>query len=313
MTTSIMININNIINADEPNCTCGMTLDEEQLFEIIKWWSEGVIQMIINTLGILGNFFSLLVLLSKDQKNLFNMSLTMLIFFDTIFNITDILESIRRIHYNSSWCIERSWFQIIHLYLWPQFLYPLRDISIASSMYMTITLATERYLAVSKPITSYIEKDKRTWKNMIWYTAVMVTAIIACMSPLFFEFQVETLYLECARNGDAVRKINKTIYLEDVTDGNTSNGCELYPQKTAITLINSTEFRVDRNYITTYKTIFQTMFTGVVPLMLLIIINSLTLKHIRNRYYQWRNSGKCFCAYHKSVLIKCYCKDILDV
>ena len=90
-----MSTINNVINDNDPNCTCGMTFDEEQLFEIIKWWAEGVIQIIINTLGILGNFISLLVLLSKDQQNLFNMSLTMLTFFDTIFNVTDILESIR--------------------------------------------------------------------------------------------------------------------------------------------------------------------------------------------------------------------------
>ena len=202
---------------NDPNCTCGMTFDEEQLFEIIKWWSEGVIQIIINTLGILGNFISLLVLLSKDQQNLFNMSLTMLTFFDTIFNITDILESIRRIHYNPSRCVERSWFQVIHLYLWPQFLYPLRDIAMASSMYMTIALATERYLAVSKPITSYIAKDKRTWKNMIWYTLAMVIGITACMSPLFFEFKIETLYFECARNGDTVKEINRKMYLENLT------------------------------------------------------------------------------------------------
>ena len=299
MTTSTMSTINNVINDNDPNCTCGMTFDEEQLFEIIKWWSEGVIQMIINTVGILGNFISLLVLLSKDQQNLFNMSLTMLTFFDTIFNVTDILESIRRIHYNPSRCIERSWFQVIHLYLWPQFLYPLRDIAMASSMYMTIALATERYLAVSKPITSYIAKDKRTWKNMIWYTLAMVIGIIACMSPLFFEFKVETLYFECARNGDTVREINRKTYLANVTETNTPSMCELPPQKTAITLINWTEFRVDPNYIITYKTIFQTMFTGLVPLLSLIVINSLIYKHIRKRYHQWRTNGMCRGVHNK--------------
>ena len=151
----------NSTSYDQEICTCGMTFAEEAVFKSFRWWLVGVFQIGINAIGLMGNSISLLVLLAKDQKNLFNMTLTMLTIFDSVFNVTDILECIRNVFHDRSSCSEISLIQTIHIYLWPQFLYPLRNIAMTSSIYMTIVLATERYLAVSSPIASYIAKDKR--------------------------------------------------------------------------------------------------------------------------------------------------------
>ena len=83
---------------DEGLCDCGMTYDEEDVYKELKWWLEGCIQIIVNIFGLVGNLVSIPVLLSKDHKSLFYMTLTILTFFDSIFNITDVLESIRKIH-----------------------------------------------------------------------------------------------------------------------------------------------------------------------------------------------------------------------
>ena len=275
-------------------CECGSTVEEEELFEKLKWWSEGVIQIVINSFGLIGNIISLQVLLLKDQRSLFNMSLIILTFFDSIFNVTDILESVRKIHYDrydttASSCSEPPLFETIHLYLWPYFLYPLRNIAMTSSIYMIVVLATERYIAVSNPIISYIAKDKKKWKSMLGYTSLMVALVTACMSPLFLEFKVGNLYLACSTDGYVMNEVNYTTYVERSVD---NYGTSETPEVAKVLIIDWEPLRLNPNYIAAYKTAFTAIITGFIPLFALIVLNYLVYDGIKRRRDEWDFTSK---------------------
>jgi hypothetical protein len=276
-------------------CECGSTVEEDELFEKIKWWSEGVFQIAINSFGLIGNSISLQVLLQKDQKSLFNMSLIVLTIFDFIFNVTDILESVRKIHYDRSSCSEQPFIQILHYYLWPYFLYPLRNIAMTSSIYMIVVLATERYIAVSNPIISYIAKGKMKWKSMLGYTSVMVALVIACMLPLFFEFKVGHLYFKCSIDGYLMHEVNYTTYLErsvyhSARSETPEVGKALEIQK--VLEIQWKFLRLNPNYIAAYKVAFTSVVTGFIPLIALVILNYLVYDGIKRRRDEWDFTSK---------------------
>ena len=288
-----MENNNSSIFYEEDLCECGMSYNEEIVYKEIRWWLEGCIQIFFNLFGLIGNLVSIPVLLSKEQKGIFYMTLTILTFFDSIFNVTDILESIRKIHYDRSSCAEMSFTQGLHLLLWPQFLYPLRSIAMICSIYMTVVLAIERYIAVSRPFVSYTASNKRTWKSMIRYTFVMVVVLVGCNGSLFAEFTVETIYYECSINGSLKGlQLNKSTYQERLLR-NAENGPKNdFPMEVAVEVIQWTDLRIDPDYIACYKTAFQALLTGIIPLVALSIMNYLIYKHIRKRRQEWGLSGK---------------------
>ena len=273
----------------EDDCECGMTFAEKATIDKIQWWSEGVFQISINLFGLIGSSISLQVLLLKDQRSLFNMTLTVLTIFDSIFNFTDILESVRRVHYDNFTCSEQSFLKILHLYLWPHFLYPLRHISMTSSIYMTVVLATERYMAISRPIASYIATSAPEWKSTLRYTLIMVALIIVCMSPLFFEFEVGNQYFECSNAGDMISELNYTTYLKRSAY---RHGTPENQGVAAVLTLQWTQLRVDPHYIKTYKTVFMTLVTGVIPLIALIVLNYRIHVGIKRRRDEWNFTSK---------------------
>ena len=274
-------------------CKCVTTFDEEVVYNEVRWWLEGCIQIFINLFGIFGNLVSIPVLLSKDQKSVFYMTLTILSFFDSIFNVTDILESIRKIHYDRNSCTEASFIQEIHVFLWPHFLYPLRSIAMVCSIYMTVVLAIERYIAVSRPFLTYTADNNRTWKSMIRYTSAMVIVIVGFHISLFAEFTVETLYYECSNNGSSTgEQLNFSTYQQRMHQNAVDQTKINLPFEVAVQEIQWTSLRINPSYIACYKTAFQALLTGITPLLALCIMNYLIYKHIRNRRQEWGSSGK---------------------
>ena len=268
----------------EDACECGMTVEENKVFEKIQWWSEGVFQISINSFGLIGSSISLQVLLSKEQKSLFNMTLTFLTIFDSIFNLTDILESVRRVHYDYLTCSEASLLKTLHLYLWPHFLYPLRNIAMTSSIYMTVVLAAERYIAISRPIASYIATYEPRWKSALRYTFAMVALVVVCMSPLFFEFKVGSQYFECSNDGFIISELNYTTYLKQSAYYHATAETR---GVAAILTHQWTQLRIDSDYIKFYKTVFMTLVTGVIPLIALIVLNCRIYVGIKKRHDEW--------------------------
>ncbi len=77
------------------------------------------------------------------MRNSFNLLLIALICFDSWFLFGLILESFRRT------------FQVtseVHTFLFPYLLYPVQLIAMSASIFMTVGIALERYIAVHYPI-----------------------------------------------------------------------------------------------------------------------------------------------------------------
>ena len=88
----------------------------------------------------------------EDMRNSFNFLLIALISMDSCFLFLCLLEGVRK---------ERSYVTNIHVLLFPHLLYPLISIVFTASIYMTVAIAIERYIAVHYPIdysqVSYIK------------------------------------------------------------------------------------------------------------------------------------------------------------
>ena len=127
---------------------------------------------------------------------------------------------------------------------------------------------------------------------MIRYTMAMVVAIIGCSIPLFAEFTVETMYYECSINGSMKgEQINLTTYQQRLT-GNAKDVSKIAnPLEVAAREIQWTSLRVNPDYIACYKTTFQALLTGIIPLTVLCIMNYLIYKHIVKRRQEWALSG----------------------
>ena len=79
-----------------------------------------------------------------DMRNSFNFLLIALICIDSCVLVGSILESFRR-----SFGFEPT---EVHVHLFPYFLYPCLSIAVTASVYMTVGIAFERYIAVHYPI-----------------------------------------------------------------------------------------------------------------------------------------------------------------
>ena len=100
----------------------------------------------VGCFGFIMNSITLYVLTrQKLKKMFFNKLLICLAIFDTLFIINSIYESYRLNMTKTNYCSMQGYVLLV--------LYPFRQIVLCCSIYMTIMLAFERYLAVSKPIT----------------------------------------------------------------------------------------------------------------------------------------------------------------
>ena len=95
---------------------------------------------------------SLILFCREDMRNSFNFLLIALICMDSCFLVAMMCESFRKGFYLAS---------DIHIFLFPYLLYPLLSIAVTGSIYMTVAIAFERYIAVHYPI-DYSQVSQRT-------------------------------------------------------------------------------------------------------------------------------------------------------
>lgn len=127
----------------------GLSEDQREFQEVHGWWVQGLGSVIIGCFGFVMNSITLYILTrQKLRKIFFNKLLICLTIFDILFIINGIYESYRLNMTKTNYCSMQGYVMVV--------LYPLRRIVLCCSIYMTIMLAFERYLAVSKPIT-YID------------------------------------------------------------------------------------------------------------------------------------------------------------
>lgn len=121
------------------------TQDQGEMARTISWWLECVVQLFLTLLGLLANSLSIFILTRAVLSNkTFNQLLTALAIADSIFLFIMCYESIGRTTEIPGW-------DYVYGLLTPYFLYPVKAIAMTGSVYIMISVAVERYIAVYHP------------------------------------------------------------------------------------------------------------------------------------------------------------------
>ena len=272
-------------------CDCGMTLTEEKIYQPFKLVMEGWIQIGINIFGFMANIIATIALSSKDQKfSLFNKTLFILAIFDATFNVLDILESIRILHYDRESCLDKPFYQKIHLALVPHILRPLRFFMIIASIHTTVLIAFERYLAVSKPITTFVERPRSTWKNLFQKVAPLLITSFLLTLPKCFEFYLEKICFECNASNFLIAEADSQSCSDSSGGWNTSSSTSLIDENLSdrnyyqwIHVMQWTAILNEQVYVLGYNNIALNTITYLAPVMMLFILNLLIYIHMRRR------------------------------
>ena len=135
------------------NCS-EATYAEYALLDNIDVIVGGYVTIGLSTLGVCANILAILVFCKKSFKSNFNNLLIALAVFDLLFLVVCITESVRRTFEdqlaNSSSLSGLA--TQVHHHLFPYFLYPLHNILLTCSIFMTISISIERYLAIFHPL-----------------------------------------------------------------------------------------------------------------------------------------------------------------
>ena len=284
-------------------CDCGMTHDEKELYEKMKLVLEGWIQNGINVFGFLANIVAMFVLLSKKLKSsLFNKTLFILAVFDATFNVLDVLESIRMQHYDGSSCLEKPFYQKFHLLLVPHVLRPLRYYMVIASIHTTVLIAFKRYLAVSKPISSFMDRPRDTIKNLLQNIApILITSFLLTM-PKCFEFYMDERCFQCDDNdflvaeaaADSCKNTSASLAMLSSSplvekDVNDTHDRYYYHW---VKVLQWSEVFHDEIYILGYNNIAMNTITYLVPIIMLFLLNFLIYIHLKRRRKDIRYLGK---------------------
>ena len=174
--------------------------DEDLYFlQFLSFILEGVLQLVICSLGVVGNTIAILMLLSKSLRNSFNKLIATLAIFDLIYLMTMLLESLRKLGLQTDY----------HVIISPYFLYPLNSISLMCSIYMTIGVTLERFMAVYHPLDYRSrQQDSTSHKHrIITYVCPLLCFSVIFNISKFFESHVVSF------------KVGNETYLDlDVTD-----------------------------------------------------------------------------------------------
>ena len=131
------------------NFTCGkwqLSQEEEDFQKIHGWVVQGLVSVVVGVFGLIMNILALHILSKKKLYGEFCKRLLIyLIVFDSCFILDRIYESYALNMIELDYCSWQGYGMLL--------LYPLRQIILCCSIYITVALALERYLAMHNPIT----------------------------------------------------------------------------------------------------------------------------------------------------------------
>ena len=210
--------------------------DNMLLYEHLSFWLEGVVESAICATGLVANGVAIGVLCSKKMSSIFNRLLVCLTVCDSLFILCCVLEAVRKFFASTD----------AHQVVFVHFLYQLQNVALTCSIYMTLMLSVERYLAVSRPIEYHImvnASGANPWRRVLAYVAPTVLLGALFNLPKFFELEAVEVLLR--------------------DDGTNETRVEIRP----------TELRLDDDYVFYYVNLARFFVTGIGPFLGLVFLN----------------------------------------
>ena len=260
------------------NLTCGIwNWSEEELNfeEIHGWWVHGIASMICGFFGIMINIIMIVVMLSKEfQKIFFNKLIICLTISDLLFLILSVYESFRLYILNMSYCSLQGYVQLL--------VYPLRKITMCFSIYMTIILSFERYLAITNPFRHQNRNIGRRWigRYFKYISPALFVSVIVYGIPAFFAFKMYEY------QGNSF-----------VTKSDADSETYLVQEESDIYHCLGPWLRLDKRYILWYGNITNFIVTSAIPMFLILAFNVKVYHAIRNSSENTENLGRRYSTY----------------
>jgi len=207
-----------------------------------------VTMIVVAGLGLLGNTFSVFVLARREMRNCFNNILIALNICDSLHLIFAIMDAVR----NSFGELYPA--HLLHIF--PYIHYPFYRISLCASIFLIISVAIERYLAVCRP-HHYREIQTDSSRCLRYILPSLIAAFVVNMSR-FFETETASICLDFTECGPC------------------------YDAATWAYYVRPTQLRLKKEYIIYYHTWTWVVFTGLIPLIILIFLNLRILSSLRS-------------------------------
>jgi len=207
-----------------------------------------VTMIVVAGLGLLGNTFSIFVLARREMRNCFNNILIALNVCDSLHLIFAIMDAVR----NSFGELYPS--HLLHIF--PYIHYPFYRISLCASIFLIISVAIERYLAVCRP-HHYREIQTDSSRCLRYILPSLIAAFVVNMSR-FFETETASICLDFTECGPCYETATWAYY------------------------VRPTQLRLKKEYIIYYHTWTWVVFTGLIPLIILVFLNLRILSSLRS-------------------------------
>ena len=259
---------------NETNITCedvDLSPEQSTFLRDYLWWMRNFGNLPVVMAGIFFNSIVLIVLSTSSMRtNFFNRLLFCLAIFDNIYLSCEISEILRH-RYQTS--------EQFYSFIW--FIYPVRNMFMCCSAYMTIALAHERYQAITNPVEYRNRDSQNMMRRLSCYVLPILTCSFLYYCPKFLDLNVGGL-IKCM-NGTRTTTIS-------IPDGVNPESTQ-YDNCTKQFRLTPTELRINHHYILWYINISNMILTAILPVSILIFLNCRTYKSL-NRFNQRRPSQR---------------------
>ena len=243
----------------QENFTCGrwkLTQEEYDFQALHGFWIESLASVIVGIFGLIVNSITVVILSKKPlNQKLFNKLLICLSVFDILFLANTIYESFR-LHMigESDYCSLEGHVLIVLL--------PFRKIVMYCSIYMTLVLTLERYLAVARPITHRNRSiGSSDGKRVLKYISPVILLSVAYSAPLAFAFRIQSFAIN-----------NSQLTANDALSVNATSAATVLENSTAYCLV-PTDMRISKEYILWYGNVANFVVTSAIPFLFLAFFN----------------------------------------
>ena len=185
-TFDVLENVSSILNdtnVSSLNCP-SFTEQDGRILGHFRYWIGGVGVCIVSVTGLLLNFPAICVLLTRlSNHNNFNQLIVILFVLDSMYLLLSVITTLQRRFGLKS--------RLLTI-LFPKFTYPISSISLTLSIFMTVGIANERYIAIKHPIIHRQRMRSAKFRriNLMKYMLSIVACAVGFNVPKFFEAEL---------------------------------------------------------------------------------------------------------------------------
>ena len=227
-------------------CIYDLTIDQEELLDILVRWIETYGVLIVSIFGLVFNFLAITLFSHKTiKKTFFNHLLICLVIFDILYLMNSLIDS---------WIMEYPTFESVAVFFFIS--RPIRDVVLCCTIYMVVMLAYERHTVFSK-LTSNTNGTR--WKKELFKEmGLLILFSVLYKLPIIGEFKIETIL----SNSTWTYGISMFEKISTNHEGVSIR-----------TRIVASATRENYYYILLYRTLCDVIVTGITPLSLLVYFN----------------------------------------